>query len=127
MRFYARILPALLCMGLLASPVAAAESKAVQTMAGILAKLNHFPSDAEKQTLKTLIADKQTTEHERVVAEALMNVQHKVSADDKAKLDAVIKNQSAPESVKTLAGVIANLNHTPSDAEKDKLKKLTAP
>ena len=126
MRHWLRIVFVLLVGGVLTTYVAAAETKAVQTMAGILVKLNHFASDAEKETLKKLIADKETTAHERVVAQALLNVQHKVAADDKAKLDAVLKEASAPESVKTLASTIVNLNHTPSDAEKEKLKKLAA-
>lgn len=126
MRYWLRIVPVILFAGALTTGLAAAETKAVQTMAGILVKLNHFATDAEKETLKTLIADKTTTAHERVVAQALMNVKHKVAADDKTKLDALLKDTTAPESVKTLASTIANLNHTPSDAEKEQLKKLAA-
>jgi hypothetical protein len=127
MRHWLRIVPVLLLAGgVLTAHLAAAETKAVQTMAGILVKLNHFPSDAEKQTLKTIIDDKQTTPHERVVAQALLNIQHKAAAEDKAKLDALLKDTTVPDSVKTLASTIANLNHTPSDADKEKLKKLSA-
>jgi hypothetical protein len=122
-----RIIPLLLAVGLLAGSLAAAETRAVQTMAGILANLNHFPSDAEKEQLKKLIADKETTQHERVVAQSLLNVQHKVSGEDRPKLEAVIKDPKAPEAVKTLARTIVNLNHTPSDAEKAELKKLANP
>lgn len=126
MRCAVRIVPMLLMLAVLAAPLAAAETKAVQTMAGVLANLNHFPSDAEKEKLKTVLADKETTAHERVVAQALLSVQHKVSGEDKPKLDALLKDPAAPESVKTLANVIVNLNHTPTDAEKEKLKKLAA-
>ncbi len=126
MRSCLRVIPLLLFAGMLASPVTAAESKAVQSMAGILAQLNHFPNDAEQERLKAIVADKETTAHERTVAQALLNVKHKVSAEDQTKLHAVIKDQSAPESIKTLANVLINLNHTPTDAEKEKLKKLAA-
>ena len=117
---------ALLLAAFVTMVAGAAETKNVQTMAGILANLNHFPSDAEKETLKKIADAKDTTAHERVIAQALLNVQHKVGADDKVKLDALIKDASASESVKTLATVIAGLNHMPSEADKEKLKKLTA-
>lgn len=126
MRYCFRFLPLLVALALAGQALSAAESKAVQQIAGILMNLNHFPSDAEKETLKGIIAAKETTDHERTVAQALLNVQHKVSGDDKPKLDAVVKDASAPESVKALARIVANLNHTPSAEEKEQLKKLTA-
>jgi len=119
-----------LALVMLCGPVvpsfAVPETKAVQTIAGILARLNHFPNDADKASLKGVVEDKATTAHEKVVAQALMNVQHKVTADDRAKLDEVLKDKAAPESVKTLATIVVNLNHTPSDADKEKLKKLAS-
>jgi hypothetical protein len=127
MRYCLRVLPVLVILGLVGSAMTAAETKAVQTMAGILAKLNHFPSDAEKETLKKMVDDKETTAQERVIAHALMHLQHKVSAEDKPKLDALLKEKNAPESVKTLATIIVNLNHMPTDADKEKLKKLMTP
>jgi hypothetical protein len=127
MRGLLRVVPIMaLAAAMAGSSVSAAETKAVQTMAGILLKLNHFPSDAEKKTLKEIVDDKTATAHERTVAQALINVQHAVSPADKPKLEAVIKEQSAPDSIKTLARVIINLNHTPTDADKDRLKKLTS-
>ncbi|MPZ18973.1 MAG: hypothetical protein GEV06_13815 [Luteitalea sp.] len=104
--------------------VAAAETKAVQTMAGILLKLNHFPSDGDKEALKGIVENEETSEHERVVAQALINLEHKVSADGKPKLEALLKDESASESVKTLAMVLVNLAHTPTEADKEKLQKL---
>ena len=127
MRHCMRLLPLLLFVAFATGTLTAAESKAVQTMAGILVKLNHFPSDTEKQTLKQIAEAKDTTAHERAVAQAMINLQHKVSADDKPKLDAVLKAKDAPESVKTLATIIINLNHMPTDADKEKLKKLATP
>jgi hypothetical protein len=120
------ILPLLLLLCVVVTPMAAAETKAVQTMSGILLKLNHFPSDGEKKTLQQIVEDKNTTAHERVVAQALINVQHKAAAEDRTKLEAVLKDTTAPESVKTLATIILGLNHAPSDADKEKLKKLSS-
>lgn len=122
MRYF---VPILFCIALAAGPAAAGEkSEAVQTMANILAELNHFPSDENKEALKELISDERTTEQERVVAEALMNVAHQVSAEDKPLLEALIENASAPDAVQTLAEVIVNLNHAPTDKEKKKLRAI---
>jgi hypothetical protein len=107
-----------------AAPKEAAQSTAVQTMATILSGLNHFPSDAEKQTLQGLIDAESTTAHERTVAQALLNVNHTPPAADKPKLQAIVDDASAPAGVKTLAGVLVNLNHTPSAEEKEALQQL---
>ena len=104
--------------------VAAAESQTVHTMAQILLKLNHYPSDSEKQTLQKIVDDKATAAQERVLAQALMHVQHTASAEDKPKLQAIMKDEAAPAPVKTLASVLYNLNHMPTDADKEKLKQL---
>jgi hypothetical protein len=124
MRHRLTMLCVFVVLAVAATPMTAAETKAVQTMSGILVKLNHFPSDAEKKALQQIVEDKTTTAHERVVAQALINLQHKASADDRPKLEAVVNDKTAPESVKTLATILVNLNHTPSDADKEKLKKL---
>ena len=126
MRNSLRVFAVLLFFGFLAHTVTAAESKAVQAMAGILMSLNHFPGDADKQTLKGIMDDKATTAQERVVAQALLNVQHKVSADDKPKLEAIVNDPAASASLKTLATTIINLNHMASSADKEKLKPLAS-
>jgi hypothetical protein len=128
MRSLLRTLPAVLLVTCVAvTSVVAAESKAVQTMAGILAKLNHFASDAEKKSLKDIVDDKTATAPEKTVAQALINVQHTVSAADKPKLEALVADKATPESIKTLADVILHLTHTANDADKAKLKKLISP
>jgi hypothetical protein len=101
-------------------------SKAVQTMAGILTSLNHFPTDAEKQSLKQIAEDKAVTEDERTIARALMNVQHTVAESDKAKLETIVSNKKAAASAKTLASAILNLNHKVSEADKKKLQALSS-
>ena len=113
-----------LLLGSVASMVNAAESKAVQTMAGILLHLQHYPTDADKQSLKQIIEDKSATKDERTVAQALMDVQHTVAAADKPKLEAMLKSDKASSSVKTLAEIILKLTHMPSESDKEKLKVL---
>jgi hypothetical protein len=124
MRVLRSLIPAAVLVVSLFVVPAAAQSKAVPQMAGILMNLNHFPSDAEKATLKTIAADKMTTAHEKTVAEVLLVLQHTPSAADKARLEAIVKDTAAPEGVRTLAGVLASLNHTASAADKERLKKL---
>jgi hypothetical protein len=103
-----------------------APSASVQTMAGILAKLNHFPNDAEKATLGGIVKSDTATAQEKTIAQAMMTMQHSVSAADKSKLEAIAQDASAPQSVKTLAGVLSRTTHMPSAADKDALTKLSA-
>ncbi len=110
--------------GLVQPAQASQDSKAVKTMAGILLKLNHFPSDAEKKTLQGLIDDKATTAHERTLAHALMHLQHAATAEDKPKLAAIGKDAAAPASVRTLADILLRLNHMPNAADKEKLADI---
>jgi hypothetical protein len=124
MRRSITVLSALVFLGLGASIAGAAESKAVQTMAGILVNLNHFPSAADKQSLQQIADDKSSTADEKTVAQALMNVQHMPAAADKPKLEVIAGDAKASGGVKTLADVIARLNHHASDADKEKLKAL---
>ena len=127
MKYRIAIVSAVLFLfGFVATVTNAAESKAVQTMAGILMNLQHYPTDAQRQSLMQIAEDKSTTPDERTVAEALMNVRHMVAGADRPKLEAIVKNDKAPSSVKTLARVILNLNHMPSDSDKEKLKALTS-
>lgn len=106
--------------------MAQAPGENIQTIAGILAKLNHFASDAEKKTLQGIVASPTATAPEKTLAEAVMNVQHTATAADKEKLQALMKDSGAPEGARMIAGVLAGLNHTPSDEQKAALAKLAA-
>ena len=103
MKYRTAILSIVLFLGGFETVANAAESKAVQTMAGILLHLQHFPTDADKQSLKQITEDKSATKDERTVAQALMDVQHTAAATDKPKLEAIVKDDNAASSVKTLA------------------------
>jgi hypothetical protein len=124
MRILLRTALALLMTVGAASPALADEAANVRTMAGILAKLNHFPSDAEKKSLQAIVDDKMAGAHEKTLAQALINAQHTVNAADKPKVEAIAKDPAASEGLKTLAGVLAKLQHTPSEADKQALTKL---
>jgi hypothetical protein len=125
MKYRTAILAVVLLLGVVATVANAAESKAVQTMAAILLHLQHFPTDADKQSLKQITEDKSATQDERTVAQALMDVQHTAAAADRPKLEAIAADAKASSSVKTLASIILNLKHMPSESDKEKLKALT--
>ncbi|WP_455211894.1 hypothetical protein [Kaarinaea lacus] len=95
----------------------------IKTMAEIMAKLNHYPSASEKETLRE-ISLKSTDSYEKTMATAMMNLEHAATAEDKKKLNQIIKDDAAPEKVKTLAKIIHDLNHKPSAEDKKKLEGL---
>jgi hypothetical protein len=114
----------LLPVTLVVAPLAAQQTKPVQAIANVLMTMNHFPDDAQKQSLKQLTDDKATTAQERVLLQALLNVQHTLSAADKPKVEALLKDPAATDAVKTLATILGKLNHQATDADKAVLKKL---
>jgi len=126
MRYPIRALLAFLLVGMAMNVASAAESQAVQSMAGILLQLQHYPSDAAKQTLGKIVEDKSSTADERTVAHALMDVQHMVAPADKPALEAIVADSKASASIKTLANIILGLHHMPSDSDKEKLRALTS-
>jgi hypothetical protein len=116
----------LLLVALVVAPLSAQATKPVQAMANVLLTMNHFPTDAQKDSLKKLADDKATTAQERVLLQALLNVQHTVSAADKPKVEALLKDPAATDSVKTIATILGKLNHQATDADKAALKKLVS-
>lgn len=105
-----------------AAPVFAAT--AVQQMAQITMHLNHYPSDAEKQTLRGIADSAAATAGERTLATALINMEHKVGAADKQQLQALMKTDGASAEEKTLAEVLIGINHKPSSADVQKLRPI---
>ncbi|MEO8332223.1 MAG: hypothetical protein ABI479_07290, partial [Gallionella sp.] len=109
---------------MLGSQSALAASAAVREMAGIMVHLEHYPSDAEKAKLKSIVDNKGSTEQERVLATAISNLKHKAAASDQDKLKHVMDDASAPAEVRDLAGIVLNISHMPSAADKGKLEKM---
>jgi hypothetical protein len=103
---------------------ALAASGAVREIAGVMMNLSHYPSGAEKARLKAIVADKSSTEQERVIATAISNLEHKVAAGDVEKLKQVMGDMSAPVEVRDLAGIVLNISHKPSAADKQKLEMM---
>ncbi|MDZ7644354.1 MAG: hypothetical protein U5K76_09200 [Woeseiaceae bacterium] len=114
----------LLLIPFIAGSAAASANEAVPTMADILVELNHFPSDDDKDRLQAIVADENSTDHERAVAKALMNVEHTVSADDKKTLTALTNDESVADGVRLLAEALLGLNHNLAESEETKIRAL---
>jgi hypothetical protein len=119
-----RITPVILLLALVlgAAPILAAT--AMQQMAQITMKLNHYPSDAEKQTLRGIADNASATAGERALATALVNMEHKVSGADKQKLQELMQTDGVSAEERTLAEVLIGINHKPSAADQQKLRPL---
>lgn len=109
---------------LLGAQPALAASVAVREMAGIVAHLEHYPSEAEKMKLKGIVDNKSSTEQERVLATAISNMKHRVADTDVGKLKKVMGDATAPVEVRDLAGIVLNISHMPNAADKSKLEQL---
>ena len=125
MRHSIAVLAALLLSLTAAMATGAQSSQAVQTMAGLLMSLHHFPSDSDKQALLQITQDKSATADERTVAQAMIDVQHTAAAADEPGLQAIIGSDKAAASVKTLADVVLNFHHMVPEGDKAKLQALT--
>ena len=90
---------------------------AFREIAGIVASMNHFASDADKARLAEIAADESIAANLRTMATTVASINHTTSAEGKAAM-AEIQAGDAPEVGKTLAGIIANFNHMASDADK---------
>jgi hypothetical protein len=102
----------------------AAASKAVKTMAGILATVNHFPTDDQKKTLTALENEPATTADEKVLIQALVTMQHSISAADKPKVEAIASDEKAPAETRSLAAILGRFLHMANADDKATLQKL---
>lgn len=109
---------------MLGAQTALAASEAVRGMAGIVMNLSHYPSDAQKTELKAIVANKGSTEQERVIAAAISNLEHKVAAGDADKLKRVMNDMSVPVEVRDLAGIVLKISHKPSAEDKRNLEMM---
>ena len=105
------------------SQVMAADEN-IKEMATIMLNLHHFPSAADKETLRDIAINSASSKYEKTMANAMIHLEHSATAEDKEKLSEIIKDNSAPEDVRTLATIIRDVNHMPSEEDKEKLQKL---
>jgi hypothetical protein len=114
----------LVCFTFIFVSQAMAADKNVKTMAEIMLKLNHYPSDSEKETLRQISLSSTATDAEKTMANAMIHLEHTATAEDKKKLSKIVKDDSVSEDERTLAKIIRDVQHKPSAEDKEKLKKL---
>ena len=100
------------------------DEKAVKAMALILSHVNHFPSAAEKKTLKNIANDSNNSDQVKTIANAMYNMQHSVSSGDKSKLKAISGDSSVDDDIRDLAKILSHFNHKPSGSDVKKLKDI---
>lgn len=101
-----------------------ADDNAIHSMAQVMLKLNHYPSDVEKAKLKKIIAMDATTVREKVLLQAMLNIEHMASDGDKPKLKNIMSDPAASSQERELAAIILNIAHRPSQTDKQKLQAM---
>jgi hypothetical protein len=109
---------------LLSASFVVADTEALRTLARITIDLNHYPSDEDKATLKTIIDSDDSSEEEAAIAMALSNMQHKVTAADAERLADIVADDLSDASARKLAGILLGIEHSPGEADKAALKAL---
>ncbi len=104
--------------------VYADNDQATEVIVGVLANLNHFPSDDDKAALQGLIDDDGVGPAFKAIAGAVMGIEHSASEEGKAAMAQVIASENADPRAKAIAGVVADLNHGASDEAKAALQGL---
>ena len=112
-------------IGLFSQFSMADNATAMRDIAGIVASINHFPSDADKAKLAEIAADDTIAQGLRNMATAVANISHSTNAEGKAAMEQIMGSDQAPDAAKALAGIIANLSHMPSDEAKATLAAMT--
>ncbi len=81
------------------SPFSMADNASSATeIAGIVASMNHFASDADKAKLMAISADESLAGAVRAMATAVTNIAHAANAEGKAAMATLAANDQAPGS-----------------------------
>jgi len=99
-------------------------ASAQKAIANIVAGINHFPSDAQKQQLQAIADDESAGSSMQVIASAVINIQHAANAEGKAAMAQIIVDGEAPDSAKALAKIVMAFNHVASAEAKEILAGL---
>jgi len=118
----------IVALGLLSSVAVFAggdhEKSATYQMAEIMHRLKHYPSPVGKDVLNKIVQAANTTENERTIATAMLNLQHKVASSDVPKLEAIIASKKSTAHERDLATIVLGLDHRPSKQDKTKLEAM---
>lgn len=107
-----------------ASAATATGQSAIQQMAVIMHRLKHFPSPQSKETLQQIVANPSTSDREKDLATAILNLNHRALLDDKIKLKKIIEDEDASADERDLASIIYNLDHRPTKGDKKRLQQM---
>ena len=99
-------------------------ASSAEEIAGIVASMNHFPSDADKTALMAIAEDDSLAQAVRDMATTVANIQHFPNDEGKAAMARIMEDEEAPERGRVLAGIIANFAHMVSAEDKAKLEEL---
>lgn len=100
------------------------EKSAMYQMAEIMHRLKHYPSPVGKEVLNKIKQAPNTTNNERTLATAMINLEHHVNAGDIPGLKAIIADKAATAHERELATIILNLDHRPTRQDKATLKAM---
>lgn len=115
---------AIVMIGLFTQVSLADNASAAKTIAGVLASLNHFPSDADKAALMAVANDDSNGQGFRMIATAVSNIAHSATAQDKEVMNRIIASERATAPAKALAEIVLGINHVASDDAKAKLAAM---
>ena len=111
-------------VGLFSQFTMADNASSAKEIADIVASLNPFPSDADKEALMAISSDDSLGEGVRAMATAIATFAHSANDEGKAAMAMIQANDEAPDRTKELAGIIAGITHTASADAKATLAEL---
>ena len=108
----------------LTAPACFAQTDATKEIAMVIASMNHFPTDEQKESLQYIKMDKDNSASVQTIAGALINFKHQASAEDKAMLEKIAANSEATDAERQLASILMNIQHKPDPNALAKLKEI---
>ena len=115
---------ALVLIGSVSQFAVADNATAAKTIAGVLASMNHFPSDSDKAALREIAGDDGVGRGFRAIASAVANIQHTATDEDKDIMNRIIASERAADQAKVLAEIVLGISHVASDQAKAKLQAM---
>ena len=94
------------------------------TLAGILADMNHFPSDADRRKLDAIAGNSDVDDDLRAIARAIAGIEHTPTAEAQARLNGIVASDAASEAERTLAAAVLRFEHKASVEDQSALEDL---
>ncbi len=105
-------------IGLFSQFSLAQDDSALSTIAGIVANLNHFPSDDDKATLMAISEGDGERRGIVMLANAVGNIAHSANDEGKEEMNRLIASDMAPANVKAVAEIVLGFMHSVNDEAK---------